>query len=103
MPLDQCRFDFDNLNLSVAPEQPGVYALYIDGEIEETIYYGSSTVSIRERLKDHKSGSDGPCTQQATHYNYELGMVDPVAHEGQLLLEYKRINGRLPRCNSVIP
>jgi len=86
--------------VSMTPESPGVYALYSNGEV---IYYGSSTTSVRDRLKDHQSGREGRCTQSATHYNYDTTMSDPVAAERALLTQHQKTYGRLPRCNSRIP
>ena len=99
-----------------APTGPGVYALYEDGEL---IYIGQ-TETLRERLGDHHSGQDGPCTQQATHFCTETVDIprDPLTNRIQkdklterledkervLLARYKRAhNGKLPRCNNQMP
>lgn len=89
-------FTEDNVNRS--PDSPGVYFLF-DGN--ELIYIGQSEESIRDRLQSHLEGYDGPCTQNATHYMREV-CSDPVAREEQLLREFKRQHGRLPRCNERI-
>lgn len=100
MAMNDYRATFNDLMINTAPDEPGVYALYDNGTC---IYYGSSTRSIRSRLKDHRSGAEGRCTQSATHFNYEVNSTDPVARERELILENKRIYGRLPRCNAVVP
>jgi len=102
MPISGNRYDLTDDNLDKAPDEAGVYALY-DGD--ELIYIGRAqggTTTIRSRLKDHKSGRAGACTQNATTYRREP-TSDSVSRERALLDEYKRPNGRLPRCNDVMP
>lgn len=84
-------------------EYPGVYALY---EGEELIYIGSSTEqTVKDRLKDHESGKEGLCTQQATLFCAErvLPPNDPMEKEEDLLERYKLRHKHLPKCNKVIP
>jgi excinuclease UvrABC nuclease subunit len=92
-------YEFTQSNVNGSPEQPGVYELLDNGV---TTYFGSATVSIRNRLQSHKAGNDGPCTQHSTHYRREV-CSNPRERERQLLQEYYRLNGRLPRCNNVMP
>lgn len=100
MPINGKRWAFTKPSVDNAIDAPGVYGLYdANGNC---IYYGSSETSIRTRLQRHQSGAEGPCTQSASSYNEEA-CSSPVAIERQLLLEYKRTYGVLPRCNSVIP
>jgi len=82
-------------NLSVIPDKPGVYGLYQAGQ---TIYYGKSSNSIRDRVENHMHGREGPCTHSADMFNWEE-MHFPERREEQLLQEYRRFYGRLPRCN----
>ncbi len=99
MPITSPIFVFTDLIIrTCAPAQPGVYALYQRGEL---IYYGSST-SIRDRLLSHYRGVNGRCTQSATHFNFEI-TSRYLEREAELLREYKRVHGRLPRCNEVMP
>ena len=92
-------FTDDEINLATILD--GVYALY-DGSV--TIYYGKGEglEGIRGRLKSHKAGYEGSCTQRATYFDYETHH-NPSNRERELLEEYKRLWGILPHCNSVIP
>ncbi len=80
------------LNLS------GVYALYRGNELT---YYGKS-VTVRDRLQEHRRGEDGYCTKTSTRFAVEYTTA-PTARERSLLQEFKRAYGRLPRCNNVMP
>jgi len=92
------KIPFTESNVNGSPDKPGVYLLF-DGDV--LIYIGQSEESIRDRLQSHLAGNDGPCTQGATHYMRET-CSDPVAREEELLREFKRQHGRLPRCNERI-
>ena len=98
MSITSTEYEFIAANIALAPEQAGVYGLY-DGN--EPIYYGRAqggTVTIRSRLEDHNSGREGSCTQSATGFTWE-SIPFPVSREKELLEEYERLHGRLPRCN----
>jgi len=85
-----------------APSAHGVYVLYDDTGI---IYIGEASgkdVSIRSRLLDHLRGDHGRWTQTAKHFWWEVN-ANPTARERVLLQEFRAKNGRLPRCNSVMP
>lgn len=97
MPINGNQFPFDAYNIGYAPDRSGVYALW---DRSQLIYYGASDVSIRSRLRDHHSGSEGRCTQGAAHFACEETGY-PFARERELLEEFRRGNGRLPRCNEV--
>jgi excinuclease UvrABC nuclease subunit len=102
MPINGDRYRFTEDNVANSPDSHGVYALF-DGD--ELIYYGRAKgigVTIRSRLSDHKDGTDGRCTQRATAYKREV-TNRPKAREIELCEEYVRKNGRLPRCNEVMP
>ena len=99
MAITSSVYPFSDYTINyVAPANPGVYALY-DGN--QLIYYGASDKSIRDRLRSHKGGYMGPCTQYATHVNWEVTRW-PFAREQELLREFKQAYGRLPRCNDRI-
>ncbi len=101
MPIGGDRYGFTKNNVDQAPEEHGVYALY-DGDA--LIYYGRAAgdgVTIRSRLQDHQAGREGKCTQGATAYRREVNSK-PVSREKELLEEFQRQNGRLPRCNERI-
>lgn len=96
------RYLFTEDSVVNAPNDAGVYALYDNNDV---IYYGRATggeVTIRSRLTDHKSGREGNCTQSATHYSHEV-TSSPISREKELLEQFFRLNGRLPRCNDVMP
>jgi predicted GIY-YIG superfamily endonuclease len=99
MPISGDQYTFSSENVSKAPDQSGVYALY---QSNSTTYIGRAQESIRARLQRHKSGHDGSCTQAADTYRREV-TSNPVARERELLEEYKKTYGRLPRCNDVVP
>jgi hypothetical protein len=92
---------FTKLNVDGAPEEHGVYALLAYGEL---IYFGQASgknVTIRSRLQRHYSGTEGPCTKSATHFEY-LVTPYPLTKETELLRAYKERHRRLPRCNERI-
>lgn len=101
MAISGDRYSFTQENVDKSPTTAGVYALYDDGE---TIYIGKGDGEngIRERLQSHKRGDEGSCTQNASHYRRET-CTNPRTRERELLQEYQSANGRLPRCNEVMP
>lgn len=93
------RYTFSQDNVDKAPNEHGVYKLY---QGDELIYIGRAVgigVTMRTRLQCHFRGDEGPCTRQATTYE-RLACADPSAVEAQLLSEFRRLTGRLPRCNA---
>lgn len=102
MPITGNKIPFTDTNVNRAPQEHGVYALFDD---DITSYIGRAagqSVTIRSRLQDHKAGREGPCTKGASHYRREV-TSRPIAREKELLQEYYNQNGRLPRCNDVMP
>jgi hypothetical protein len=97
MPISGDLYPFTEENVNKSPDQPGVYALYQNAELT---YYGMSQTSVRSRLQRHHAGAEGPCTKAATHYRREITTAaEAPRREQELLLEYQRLHGRLPRCN----
>jgi len=94
VPIAAPHYRLISILAAGAPEQPGVYALWHD---DEMIYLGRAA-SIRQRLADHLQRSDSPCLLDATHYTWELAL-HPEAREAELLEQFRRRYGRLPRCN----
>lgn len=89
-------------NLGQIPKRAGVYKLYDGSEI---IYIGRSSGgnnTIYHRINNHHAGNSGPCTRGFSHYAYDTTVAD-VTTERNLLQEYRRRNGRLPRCNDKMP
>jgi hypothetical protein len=98
MPISGSAYPFTAMLIAGAPSEAGVYALWENAEL---IYIGRALggrSTIRGRLVDHFSGADGPWTQRATHYRWEL-CPQPEARELELLQEYEARFHRLPRCN----
>ena len=81
-----------------APKSKGVYVFY-DGN-GNIMYYGKADkTTVHAKLCSHLAGNDGKCTQNAISFSWTLtAMPDTV--EIQLLEEFKRTMGRLPKCNA---
>src|SRR5687768_6632308 len=96
MAIRSPRYRFDNLSISFAPTDEGVYWLW-DGE--ELIFIGRATghATIKSCLQDHCAGDHGECTQKATHYGWELVRF-PAWREAELLEDFVAENKRRPRC-----
>lgn len=92
-------YDFNAGMVAGAPDDPGVYVLYRNGQI---IYIGKADVSIKTRLQCHLNGAEGPCTQKATHYAWEI-TYDAGEVERRYLAQYKAQFRKLPECNDVMP
>lgn len=94
MPISDPLYRFTDAIVQGAPSNAGLYALWQDGDL---IYVGRAA-SIRERLFEHLRRRVCPCTEQATHYSWELSLR-PATLEVELLEIYRKRHGRLPRCN----
>ena len=81
-------------NINYVPEIEGVYIL--SDNIKNIIYIGRSG-NLQERLYQHLNTSDC-CIRDAKYFKYETTW-NSVAREKELLEEFKRRYGRLPRCN----
>lgn len=101
MPIEGKKYPFTQENVDNSPTDKGVYALY-DDEIIINIGKGDGENGIRARLQAHKRGDEGDCTKNASHYRREV-CSNPTTRERELLQEYKRTHGVLPRCNDVMP
>lgn len=86
------RYRFTRIVIAGAPDDAGVYALWDD---EELIYYGRAegASTIRLRLLEHYHVG-----LRATHYSWEI-CANPASRDAELLQEYRRAFGRLPRYN----
>jgi len=93
------RHEFSEAGVARVPEEHGVYALY-DGDT--LIFYGRSegrsSSTLRGMLLDHMLGTMGRRTRAVTTFRYEVADL-PAIRQMELLEEYKRLNGRVPRCN----
>lgn len=96
--LNHKRYPFTAWAISSAPEDPGVYGLWLDGEL---IYIGSASspgATIQSRLADHLSQQGAGGAKIATEYAWELSR-NPRAREIELLEEYRRQFLRYPLLN----
>jgi hypothetical protein len=99
MPIASPRYALNLSMVAGAPPDPGVYALW---EEEELIYFGRAqggATTIQSRLREHLDGTAHACTAGATHYGWEI-TSNGRAREAELLREYEKSHGRLPRCNA---
>ena len=88
-------------SIKFVPDEPGVYSLEDDRNV--VIYYGGTTDSVKGRLQRHHNGDEGPCTQLAIFFRYQIDSVTPMAREKILIAEHIQKFGRKPKCNEVIP
>ena len=99
-PIHTKIWSLDDSMVRYAPDAPGVYALWKDGQV---IYYGRASgdgVTIRSCLIDHVSGARGIATRGATHYSWEITRA-AVAREVELLSEFWSSFRRFPIGNQV--
>lgn len=98
MSFPRETFPFTAKLIAGAPEEPGVYLLWEDGEVIYVGRAGGRGATIRSCLVDHFSGVQGPCTRRATEYSWEMSR-DPAGRELAILEAYRTRYSRLPRCN----
>jgi excinuclease UvrABC nuclease subunit len=95
-------YDWKEENAKNIPEKPGVYALF-DAE-KNLIYIGSSS-NLRERFTGYWNTNfeEDTCKRATKYYKREL-TESYESREKELLEEYKKFhNGKLPKCNEVLP
>ena len=100
MPLRSPKWPFTLAAVEYSPDEwGGVYALWRG---ETLLYIGSAPdvrrTSIKADLVAHLKGERGACTQEATHYGWELAQ-NPKERELELLREYVQRHNAYPRCN----
>ena len=78
------------------PVTEGVYELADNSH--SIIYIGRSN-NLKRRLNEHLNTND-PCISAASYFKYEQTWRSEE-REQELLDEYRRIYGRLPRCNDI--
>jgi hypothetical protein len=72
MPITNSKYEFNSYNIDhYATSGKGVYGLY--DSYNNVIYYGKSDHNVKDRLKSHLSGAEGPCTKSA-YYFTDLGI-----------------------------
>jgi hypothetical protein len=91
---------FTKANVDTAPDEFGVYALYIPGIL---IYLGRAdeeSGTLRDWLQTHFNGAEGPCTKSATTFRYEV-TDRPAERRSELAEAYRRSHdGKLPLLTS---
>lgn len=90
----QTLSSFTSMAVSSVPESEGAYQLFDAGR--SLIYIGRSD-NLRRRLNEHLNSSDTRI-RSASYFTYEVTSLS-ISREQQLLEEYQRSHGRLPRCN----
>jgi hypothetical protein len=99
MPVRSPRWPFTAAAVDNSPDDwGGVYVLWREDTV---LFIGSapkSGRSIKADLVAHLKGERGPCTQQATHYGWELSQ-NPTQRERELLDEHLERHKAYPRCN----
>jgi len=99
MPILRELFPFTSRLIAGAPEEPGVFALWQDGQVIFIGHAQGRGVTIRSCLVDHFTGTLSPCTRRASHYSWEITRRG-AAREAELLAEFRAAHARLPRCNA---
>jgi excinuclease UvrABC nuclease subunit len=100
MPINGDKHRFTRKNVELAPDAPGVYALFDNREVT---YYGwarGGSDTIRARLCEHLTGRQAPGRAAAKLFSYEVTRY-PRSRERALLEEHRRKNWRLPEYNVV--
>ena len=100
MPLRSPKWPFTPAAVEHSPDEwGGVYVLWRG---ETILFIGcapdAKRTSIKADLVAHLKGERGPCTQEATHYGWELAQ-NPRERELELLREYVQRHNSYPRCN----
>lgn len=94
MPIRGKKQRFTNINISNAPICDGVYGIY---KYNELLYIGKGEGKngIKGRLQAAKRDRRG---KEATSFQVER-CKDAAWREEQLLKQYKKLHGKLPRYN----
>ncbi len=85
------------IEIQRVPEVEGVYEL---ADSSRLIIYIGRSVNLQKRLNEHLLTTD-TCLKLASYFQYEQ-TLSSEAREREMLEDYRRIHGRLPRCNDVI-
>ena len=102
MPIIGDKHPFTLQNVELAPDAPGVYALFDEAEVA---YYGSAqggSDTIRARLGDHLAGRQEPGRIRAKLFSFEVTRY-PLSRARALLEEHQRATWRLPEFNASRP
>ena len=101
MPIFGEKRRFTPENVELAPDAPGVYALYVEDEVA---FYGTASggETIRDCLSEHLRGREAPGRQAARDFSYEITRF-PRSRARALLEEHARVRWRLPDYNQGPP
>ena len=99
MPLIGEKRPLTLSNAAQAPDAPGVYALFGDGEVT---YYGSACngQTLRSRLIAHLEGGAAPSVDPGVLFSVEVTRF-ALSRERALLEEHRRVSRNLPKHNRV--
>lgn len=97
MPASSSKYPFVETYVRHAPADRGVYILWKQNVV---LYVGRTArdSTLRSRLADHFHGCVCRCSQDATHYGWEI-VPSPELREAELLAEIKTTTGEWPFCN----
>ena len=94
-------YNWSEDNTKKIAEKSGVYAFYDENKI--LIYIGSSS-NLRERFRHYWTTEfeEDPCKRATDVYKREF-TSNYEEREKELLLQYQKEHGDLPKCNEKIP
>lgn len=98
MPIIGDKHRFTRENVELAPEAPGVYALFENGQVA---FYGRAqggADTIRLRLSEHLEGRQAPGGVDAKLFSYEVTRF-AASRERALLEEHHRRTRLWPTYN----
>lgn len=100
MPISGDTYGWNKGNIDKTKKEGATYALYHGDKL---IYIGSAG-DLRKRFQDYWNGNfkDDHCKRDTDGYKREY-RNDYRKREIELLEEYKRLHGKLPDCNDVMP
>jgi len=100
MPLTRNKLHpFNDDVAKKAPEEAGAYELLYRGTV---VYIGSSSASIRSRIREHRKRKT---FMKVTHFRYRRveWAEDARDLEAKLCKAFKRANGGKPRLQQITP
>jgi hypothetical protein len=98
MPINGDKHRLNRKNVELAPNAPGVYALFEDDEVT---FYGRAqggSDTIRVRLLEHLAGRQSPGRVKAKLFSYEVTRYS-ASRERALLEEHRRRTWSWPEHN----
>ena len=98
--LKRSFYEWKETNIKNSPKGPGVYGLY---DKNQNIIYVGKSKDINQRLLGYLSRgfSEDQCKKSTRFYKRE-STDNPEKREKELLIQFKRKCGGLPRCNDIV-